>query len=184
MKTLIYLCALVVLLLSCRQEDTAAPSTELPKHLVIKFQLRDAGTDRDLFLTNDNYRINSVSVYANSIEGAPWYDTVRYQQRTDSTILNVSTVIIGTQNRVRSSDIILHLTEEDYDTITVAYTADTRYEEEYEGVLSNPYITTLNKVWVSYNGNLIDERDLVDDEELREATLSENIVNVIYKKTQ
>ena len=184
MRTLVCLCAVVMMLLSCRQEDVVVPSTSLPKSLEIKFQLRDAGTDKDLFLTNNNYRINSVSVYGNRIEGIPWQDTIWYQQRADSTILTVSTVIMGTRNQVLSEDHILQLTEEDYDTVTVAYIADGRYQEEFEGVLPDPYTITLNKLWVYYNGELIDERDLVDSEELRERTLLGRIVNVIYKDTK
>ena len=178
---------IIGVLFSCRQEDQVRPSSSLPAHLYTYFQIVDFETKEDLFFTNNQYHIDSVKLYNNRISDEPWQDNIWHEQRGDTTVLMVSNILLGTHGKKYVPRIwILQLSEEDYDTVKVAYSATSEYRDEWVETFPDPYDLHVNKVWVYYNDTLINDWYLKDNEELRQRILGSEdpLINVIYKKTE
>lgn len=187
MKTIMCLCMMAGLLFSCGEDDAVGPASNfLPKTVGIYFQLKDSETNRDLFLNNDSYHINSVANYGNDISDMPIQDAIWHEQQGDSTILRVSFKLIYFGDNATLSNHILHLSNVDYDTLTIAYSASREYVKELEGLFNSPYSTRLDRLQVFYNGELINDWYLKDDEDLRQRILGTDNppINVIYKKPE
>jgi hypothetical protein len=174
---------------SCRQEDAVGlSSSHLPKTVGVYFQLRDAETKNDLFSISDHYQISSVKLYNNRITDTPWQDTVWHNLRKDTTFFRIPAFkLLSTGGNLLLPRIwILQLTETDFDTVEVAYSATSEYVKELEGVFHSPYTTRLDRLQVFYNGDLINDWNLKDNEDLRQRILGTDNppINVIYKKPE
>ncbi|MFP4091490.1 MAG: hypothetical protein ACLFUB_20525 [Cyclobacteriaceae bacterium] len=187
MKTIMCLCIMAGILLSCGKDEDVGPSSNfLPRSVAVYFQLRDAETKKDLFSINDHYQISSVKLYNNRITDTPWQDTIWHNRRKDTTFFMIPAFkLLSTGGNLLVPRIwILQLTETDFDTVEVAYSATSEYVKELEGVFHSPYSIRLDQLQVFYNGELINNWDLTDDEELRQRILGSEDppINVIYKK--
>jgi hypothetical protein len=192
MKTIFCSCMMAGILLSCGKDEAVGPASNfLPKTVGVYFQLRDANNKMDLFNSNELYTIESLKVYRYNRNNKLYEDTVtRYEQREDKIILRTSFGLIylgGAENSYNPRiDYLFRFNETDHDTLTIVPTISRVYLEKLEGVFNSPYSTRLDRLQVFYNGELINDWNLKDDEELRSRILGSDDppINVIYKKAE
>ena len=175
MKTLAISCMMALLMTGCEQGDPVAPSANLPLGIGVAFQIINSDTGKDLFLDKDTYNVDDIEIHINYVEETPWRDSIRHEQRGDSTILILPQSIIRTEE---TYSYILRLTASDYDTVDIYTKADI----EIDSV--GRHYADLKKIRIHYNGNFIEERNFTgnaDEDSLLLETIRGDITNTFYK---
>ena len=173
MKTLVIIYIMALLATGCEQGDPVAPSANLPLGIGVAFQIINSNTGKDLFVGSDTYDADDIVIHVEHIGETPWRDSIRHEQRGDSTILILPQSIIRTEE---SYSYILRLTASDYDTVQIYTKADI----EIDSV--GRHYADLRKLRIHYNGTFIEERNFTEENyPLLIETIRGDAINTFYK---